>query len=140
MKIVAIKAYQIDLPLREGRYSWSNGNYVDVFDSTVVEVETDAGLFGYGECCPLGSAYLPAYALGVRSGLAEIAPKVIGMDPRDLGVLNRHMDAVLRGHPYIKSAIDVACWDILGKSTGLPLYQLLGGAAQEDVKLYRAIS
>ena len=140
MKITAIRAYQVDLPLKEGRYSWSNGNYVEVFDSTVVEVETDAGVTGYGECCPLGSAYLPAYALGVRSGLAELAPQVIGFDPRDLGVLNRHMDAVLRGHPYIKAAIDVACWDILGKLTGLPVYRLLGGKAQESVKLYRAIS
>jgi L-alanine-DL-glutamate epimerase-like enolase superfamily enzyme len=140
VKIKAIRAYQVDLPLKEGRYSWSNGNFVDVFDSTVVEVETDTGLKGYGECCPLGSAYLPAYALGVRSGLQEIAPKVIGLDPRDLGVLNRRMDAVLRGHPYIKSAIDVAGWDILGKATGLPVYVLLGGAAQQDVRLYRAIS
>ena len=99
-----------------------------MFDFTVVEVQTDAEITGWGECCPLGSAYLPAYALGVRSGLAEIAPKVIGMDPRDLMVLNRHMDAVLRGHPYVKAAIDVACWDILGKAAGLPCYQLLGGA------------
>ena len=140
MKITAIRAYQVDLPLKEGRYSWSNGNFVDVFDSTVVEVETDAGITGYGECCPLGSAYLPAYALGVRSGLAELAPKVIGFDPRDLGALNRHMDTVLKGHPYVKAAIDVACWDILGKATGLPVYQLLGGKAQDDIKLYRAIS
>ncbi len=140
MKITAIRAYQVDLPLKEGRYSWSNGNFVEVFDATVVEVETDAGITGWGECCPLGSAYLPAYALGVRAGLAEIAPKVIGMDPRDLGVLNRHMDAVLRGHPYVKAAIDVAAWDILGKASGLPVYQLLGGKAQGDIKLYRAIS
>ncbi|NND20284.1 MAG: mandelate racemase/muconate lactonizing enzyme family protein [Silicimonas sp.] len=140
MKITAIRAYQVDLPLKEGRYSWSNGNFVEVFDSTVIEVETDAGLKGYGECCPLGSAYLPAYALGVRSGLAELAPQVIGLDPRDLGVLNRHMDAVLRGHPYVKAGIDVACWDILGQATGLPVYQLLGGKAQDDIHLYRAIS
>lgn len=140
MKIAAIRVYQVDLPLKEGRYSWSNGNFVEVFDSTVVEVETDSGLRGYGECCPLGSAYLPAYALGVRSGLEELAPQVIGMDPRDLRVLNRHMDAVLRGHPYVKSAIDVACWDILGRAAGLPVYKLLGGAAQGDVRLYRAIS
>jgi L-alanine-DL-glutamate epimerase-like enolase superfamily enzyme len=140
MKITGIRAYQVDLPLREGRYRWSNNNFVDVFDSTVVAVDTDAGITGWGECCPLGSAYLPAYALGVRSGLAEIAPKVIGLDPRETGVLNRHMDAVLRGHPYVKSAIDVACWDILGKVAGLPVYQLLGGKAQEKVRLYRAIS
>lgn len=140
MKITAIRVHRVDLPLREGRYSWSNGNFVEVFDSTVVAVETDAGITGHGECCPLGSAYLPAYALGVRSGLAELAPQVIGLDPRDLGALNRTMDAALRGHPYVKAAIDVACWDILGQATGLPVYTLLGGKAQERIRLYRAIS
>jgi len=140
MKITGIKAWQVDLPLREGRYNWSNGNFVEVFDTTVVAVETDAGITGYAECCPLGSAYLPAYARGVRAGIEEIGPKVIGLDPTDLDVLNRHMDAVLRGHPYVKAPIDIACWDILGKATGLPVYKLLGGAAQEKVALYRAIS
>ncbi len=140
MKITRIAAYQVDLPLKEGRYSWSNENSVDVFDSTVVAVETDAGITGYGECCPLGPAYLPAYAKGVRAGVREIAPALIGLDPTHLGVLNMRMDAALRGHPYVKSAIDVACWDILGKVCGLPAYVLLGGAAQERVWLYRAIS
>lgn len=140
MKITSIKAWQVDLPLKEGRYSWSNGNFVEVFDTTIVAVETDIGITGYGECCPLGSAYLPAYAAGVRAGLQEIAPKVIGMDPTDLGVLNRHMDSVLRGHPYVKAPIDVACWDILGKVAGLPVYKLLGGAEQAEIDLYRAIS
>ena len=140
MKITGIRFWQVDLPLLEGRYSWSNGNFVDVFDSTVVAVETDAGIIGYAECCPLGSAYLPAYALGVRSGIAELAPKLIGLDPTDLGTLNRHMDAVLRGHPYVKAPLDIACWDILGKVTGMPVYKLLGGAAQDRIALYRAIS
>ncbi|HEY4201996.1 MAG TPA: cis-3-hydroxy-L-proline dehydratase [Devosiaceae bacterium] len=140
MKITGIKAWQVDLPLKEGRYSWSNGNFVEVFDSTIVAVETDAGITGYAECCPLGSAYLPSYALGVREGLREIGPKLIGFDPTDLNGINRHMDAVLRGHQYVKAPIDIACWDILGKLTGLPAYVLLGGAAQEKVALYRAIS
>jgi cis-L-3-hydroxyproline dehydratase len=140
MKITAIKVWKVGLPLREGRYNWSNGNFVEVFDSTVIAVETDVGLVGYAECCPLGSAYLPAYARGVRAGLEEMGPKVIGLDPTDLGVLNRHMDSVLRGHPYVKAPIDIACWDILGKAFGLPVYKLLGGAAQERIALYRAIS
>ncbi len=140
MKITAIKVYQVDLPLREGRYNWSGGNFMEVFDSTVVAVETDAGITGYAECCPLGSAYLPSYARGVRAGLDEIGPKLIGHDPTDLWPLNHLMDAVLRGHPYVKAPIDIACWDILGKLAGLPVYKLLGGAAQDRVALYRAIS
>ena len=140
MIITAIKAWQVDLPLKEGRYSWSNGNFVDVFDSTVVAIETDEGITGYAECCPLGSAYLPSYALGVRAGLSELAPHLIGHDPLNIGQINRTMNAALRGHPYAKAPIDIACWDLLGKVTGLPVYALLGGAAQDDVALYRAIS
>ena len=140
MKISAINIYQVDLPLKEGRYSWSNGNFVEVFDSTVVEIKTDEGLSGYAECCPLGSAYLPSFALGVRAGLAELAPHLLGMDPLNIGAINRVMDASLRGHPYAKAPIDIACWDLLGKVTEQPLYTLLGGAAQDDVVLYRAIS
>jgi L-alanine-DL-glutamate epimerase-like enolase superfamily enzyme len=140
MKITGITVYQTGLPLKEGRYSWSNDNFVEVFDATIVAVETDEGVTGYGESTPLGSAYLPAYAKGVRAGIEEMGPKLLGLDPRDLGVLNRRMDAVLRGHPYVKSAIDVACWDILGQASGQPIWRLLGGKEQEKVKLYRAIS
>jgi L-alanine-DL-glutamate epimerase-like enolase superfamily enzyme len=106
----------------------------------VIAVETDAGITGYAECCPLGPAYLPAYANGVRAGLAEIAPKLIGLDPANLGGINRHMDAALKGHPSVKAPLDIACWDILGKAAGLPVYALLGGAAQDRIALYRAIS
>ncbi len=140
MKITRILAYQVDLPLHEGQYNWSGGKSVAVFDSTVVRVETDAGLVGHGESCPLGPVYLPSYAAGVRAGLAELAPHLIGADPTQLGCLNRRMDACLKGHPYAKSAIDMACWDILGQSAGLPVCVLLGGRYGESITLYRAIS
>ena len=93
MKITAIEVYQVDLPLHEGRYSWSGGKSVSVFDSTVVRIRTDSGLAGFGECCPLGPVYLPSYAGGVRAGLVELAPHLIGADPTQLGVVNELMDA-----------------------------------------------
>ena len=67
------------------------------------------------QVCPLGRSYLPAYAAGVRTGLKELGPNLIGCDPLELHCLNEHMDYLLKGHPYVKSGIDVACWDILGK-------------------------
>ncbi|MBS1714182.1 MAG: mandelate racemase/muconate lactonizing enzyme family protein [Armatimonadetes bacterium] len=140
MKITRIAAYRIDLPLKEGSYKWSGGKSVDVFDSTIVRVETDSGLAGHGEVCPLGPFYLPAYAAGVRSGLQELAPHVIGLDPRQTGVLNDVMDRAMKGHPYVKSGIDIACWDILGQATGQPVATLLGGRYGDDFVLYRAIS
>ncbi len=140
MKIRRIFAHRVELPLGEGSYKWSGGKSVTVFDSTVVGVETDEGLVGYGEVCPLGPFYLPAYAAGVRAGLQELGPHLIGMDPRDINVLNERMDAALKGHPYVKSGIDIACWDLLGRITGLPVCTLLGGRFGEQVRLYRAIS
>jgi len=140
MKIKRIAAYQVNLPLREGSYKWSGGKSVTVFDSTIVQVETDTGLVGHGEVCPLGPFYLPAYGGGVRAGLAELAPHLIGQDPTQLGPLNRLMDAALKGHPYVKSGIDIACWDILGQATGQPVCHLLGGRYGDDFILYRAIS
>ena len=140
MKITSIRVYQVDLPLREGSYKWSGGNSVSVFDSTVVAVETDEGITGWGEVCPLGPAYLPAYARGARAGIAELAPQLLGLDPRALGVLNERMDTAMRGHPYVKSAIDLACWDILGKASELSVAMLMGGHVGADFALYRAIS
>ena len=140
MKITKITAWQVDLPLHEGNYKWSGGKSVDVFDSTLVRVETDAGITGYGEACPLGPVYLPSYAKGVRAGLSELAPALIGEDPTQLGKLNQIMDKAMKGHPYVKAPVDVACWDILGKTANLPVSDLLGGTYGEDFVLYRAIS
>ena len=81
MKITRIRAHQVDLPLREGSYKWSGGKSVNVFDSTVVEVETDSGVVGVGEVCPLGPFYLPAYGAGVRAGIKELGPHLLGEDP-----------------------------------------------------------
>lgn len=140
MRITGINVYRVELPLKEGSYKWSGGRSVEVFDSTVVEVRTDAGLTGWGEVCPLGPAYLPAYAAGARTGIAELAPQLIGIDPTELSLINRRMDQSLRGHPYVKSALDMACWDILGKACDQSVATLFGGRYGEDFALYRAIS
>ena len=95
MKIRRIRVYQVDLPLHEVTYKWSGGKSVTVVDSTVVAVETDDGMVGWGESCPLGPAYLPSYASGVRAGLAELGPQLIGDTKR-----------VLAAHPDV-SAVEV---------------------------------
>ncbi len=140
MKIKRISCYQVDLPLHEGSYKWSGGKSVSVFDSTIVQVETDTGIVGHGEVCPLGPFYLPAYGAGVRAGVKELAPHLIGWDPSQITCLNRRMDAALKEHAYVKSGIDIACWDILGQVTGQSVCTLLGGRYGDDFVLYRAIS
>lgn len=140
MMISRIRVYQADLPLHEGSYNWSGGKSVSVFDSTVVLIDTDEGVTGCGEVCPLGPFYLPAYATGARAGIAELGPFLLGEDPTHTRRLYQRMERALQGHPYVKSAVDMAAWDILGKVAGLPVCTLLGGRYGESVTLYRAIS
>ncbi|HEY7153160.1 MAG TPA: cis-3-hydroxy-L-proline dehydratase, partial [Gemmataceae bacterium] len=75
-----------------------------------------------------------------RAGIAELGPHLLGEDPLQLAKLNQRMDAALKGHAYVKSGLDMACWDILGKVAGQPVCTLLGGRYGDDFGLYRAIS
>ena len=140
MKISQISVYQVNLPL-EHPYKLSGGrSYCDHIDTTIVAIDTDEGIRGWGEGCPWGSTYLPAFARGVRAGIEELAPHLIGLDPRRIDCINRTMDIALLGHPYIKSALDIACWDILGKTTRLPLCELFGGRLPQPIILQHPIS
>ncbi len=140
MRITRISVYQVKLPLVEGSYNWSGGKSVSTFDSVIVSVDTDQGVTGWGECCPLGSVYLPAFATGAIAALAEIAPGLLGSDPLELERVRETMDSLLKGHPYAKAPIDIACWDILGQKCRLPLCVLFGGRYGDAFDLYRAIS
>lgn len=140
LKITKVSAFQVDLPLHEQAYKWSGGKSVSVFDATVVKVETNLGITGWGENTPLGPTYLPAYAQGTRAGIAVIAPALLGQNPTALHHINNVMDKSLKGHGYAKSALDMACWDILGKVANLPVCELLGGRFGDSFPLYRAIS
>ncbi len=109
-------------------------------DSTLVRIDTDQGISGWGEGCPWGHTYLPAHGGGIRSALAILAPALMGMDPRSTGAINHAMDMALPGHEYAKSPIDIACWDILGKSAGLPLWKLFGADLSVPVPVNSSIS
>jgi L-alanine-DL-glutamate epimerase-like enolase superfamily enzyme len=99
-----------------------------------VQVQTDEGVTGLGE-----TFYVPASAEGHIHGL--IAPYLIGKDPRNIEAHQAHLigyigfvgaSAEMRG----RSAVDIALWDILGKSSNLPLCDLLGGRVRENIKVY----
>jgi L-alanine-DL-glutamate epimerase-like enolase superfamily enzyme len=140
VRIVRVDVYGYELAYAgSGGYAMSGGRVVETLASTVVRVTTDEGIAGFGETCPLGPAYLAAHAGGARAALAELAPAVLGLDPREPAAVYDRMDAALRGHGYAKSALDVACWDVLGRAAGLPVCTLLGGRRQASLPLYVAI-
>ena len=133
IKISRISVYQVTLPLEHACFLSGGRLYFDKLDSTIVAIDTDEGIRGWGEGCPWGSTYLPAFGRGIRAGIEELAPQLLGLDPRRIDLIYRTMDLALPGHPYIKSALDMACWDILGKATGLPLCELFGGRIEKPV-------
>lgn len=139
MRINRVDVFGYRLRYRFGDYVMSEGRVVNDLESTVVRVVTDNGLEGWGEVCPLGATYLPGFVDGARAALGRLAPAVCGLDPRELDIVQRHMDGALRGHAYAKSPIDVACWDLSGKAAGCSVTTLLGGRHQGSFPLYEAV-
>jgi L-alanine-DL-glutamate epimerase-like enolase superfamily enzyme len=130
MKIKSITVYHVELPL-EHPYWLSGGRLkFECLDATLVKLETDAGITGWGEGTPWGHTYLPAHGPGIRAGIETMAPFVLGLDPRKVLEVERAMDLSLPGHLYAKSPIDMACWDIAGQAAGLPIADLMGGGSR----------
>ena len=139
MKIASIDVYQVDLPYSGGTYRLSGGRDFTSFDATFVRVQTACGVEGWGESTPFGATYIAAHALGVRAGIAEIAPHILGRDPRLVDRLYDAMDQALVGHLHAKTALDLACWDIFGQSANLPVHALLGGSNNQPLPLISSI-
>ena len=140
MKITGITAYAQHQPFRDGTYTCSGGRSAEGFDSTIVAIKTDRGPIGWGEMAPLGAFYAPAFAGGARAGITELAPYLIGQDPRQLRAIEKLMDHRMAGHPYVKAALDMACWDLAARMADQPLAEFLGGRFGPSVDLYRSIS
>ena len=139
MRIRAIEAYTYELGYRYGNYVMSGDRVVRTLTSTVARIVTDEGIDGWAETCPLGSTYLPSHARGALAALHELAPALIGADPTNLSDVQRRMAGALSGHPYAKSVLDIACWDVFGKAVGRPVVDLLGGRVTDDLPMYKAV-
>ena len=140
MTITSISLFRQWQPFRDGTYRCSGGRSAEGFDSTIVEIVTGDGAAGYGEMAPLGSFYDPAFAEGARAAMRELAPRLIGEKAAGIDAVNRRMELLLKGHPYAKSAIDMALWDLAGRRSGLSLATMTGGREGDSVPLYRSLA
>jgi L-alanine-DL-glutamate epimerase-like enolase superfamily enzyme len=129
LKITVVDIFEYELAYRRGPYALSGNRSQMHQRALVVRIETDEKLIGWGETCPMGRTHLSSFFEGEREALSILARSVIGLDPRDTGVVQVAMSRALLAGMSAKSAIDVACWDILGKACGMPLSSLLGGGA-----------
>lgn len=123
-----------------GKFVISGGKIASSQDSTIVRIETDNGLVGWGEQCVFSPGYLVAHGEGARAALTLLAPALIGMDPTQIEIVYQKMETTLSGHYYAKAAIDIACWDLLGKIAGMSVSNLLGGTYRTSIPLYAPIS
>ena len=138
MKITRLSIYEVGLTSHI-RYAMSDGKVCDTVPSVIVKLETDGGVSGWGEVCPIPH-YLEAYAGGVVPAIENMAPVLLGGDALASDALMDRANQHLLGHVYAKSAVSMALWDVLGKAAGMPLYQLLGGRQQETMPLYHSIT
>ena len=137
MKITRIRVYKTPLPYVDGAYGWGAGNAIEVAMASVVVLDTNAGLQGCGEFTPCGENYMVAHSEGVEALAKLVAPSLLGEDPRQLGRIEQLLDHLVQGHGYAKAPFDAACWDILGKATGQPVWMLLGGKLTDGAPMYR---
>ena len=132
MKITRIEAFPIHAP-RSRRFAGARA-VLTHSDFALVAIETDEGITGYGEV----SSALYYYRLGPSHAYdinAYLGPALIGQDPLMISGLVARMDHTLSGGRQAKSGVEMALWDIAGKTAGLPLYRLLGGRARTAVPL-----
>lgn len=139
MKIAAIELYEYKLTYVHGTYVMSKGRSAKQQPSNIVRIITDTGIEGWGEAAILSGNYLPLFAGGTRAALRELAPFLIGEDPRALNRIQNVMNGVLTGQNNAKSAFDIACWDIFGKSVNLPVSALIGGVLSTDLPIFEAV-
>ena len=153
MKITSLRATWVHVPIPYERQHVSDFGRIASFDSVLVKVETDDGLVGWGEAkAGVGSA-ASGYGLAAIIN-RDLAPLLVGQDPRDVSRLwdvmyntPREGFALDRGHvlPQLGrrglsisaiAGVDIALWDLLGKSLGAPVWRLLGGRRAERMPAY----
>ena len=153
MKITRVEATWLQVPIPEDRQHVSDFGRATTFDTALVRVQTDAGITGVGEAKV--SAGSPGDYHGVVAIINdEFGPGLVGHDPRNITRIWEHLYsgtrahyALARGHVFPAmsrrgasisaiSGIDIALWDILGKSLNAPVWQLLGGRKSECMPAY----
>jgi L-alanine-DL-glutamate epimerase-like enolase superfamily enzyme len=153
MRITHVEAMWVRIPIEEKRQHKSDFGQIKTFDSALVRIETDSGIVGWGEGKNAAGSS-GEYAGIVELINTELAPRLIGRDPRDIGIIweslysgVRYHHVVARGHvmPELSrrgltvaaiSGIDIALWDILGKSLGVPVWRLFGGKKADKLPAY----
>ncbi|HIK91932.1 MAG TPA: mandelate racemase/muconate lactonizing protein [Planctomycetes bacterium] len=135
MKITRIEAIPVNVPLKPGMTTKTSHGEHATSPYVIVQVHTDEGLTGLGEAtvAPRWSGETSQSCVAIIHGL--IAPVLTGEDPTQVNHLRRLIEGVVRLNPFTKAAVEMALWDLAGKSAGVPVYQLLGGKVRGEMPI-----
>lgn len=127
MKITAVETFPVEIPLKPERRMISALGRHNVSRYVLVRVATDVGIDGVGEATVM-PRWSGETAWGATALIDRVfSPLLIGVDPHRIDQVCETMDRAAADNWFAKSAIEMACWDILGKDAGKPVYELLGG-------------
>lgn len=145
MKITGGEVYVVALPTRR-EHNWASKMTSPIGRHAILRLDTNEGFSGWGEA-PAGITwggpnmrYYGESPETVRHVVTDyLLPAIEGRDPVEIGTIHTTMDQVVKGHPYAKAAIDMACYDAAGRALGVPVYQLLGGKVRKGVEVAHSL-
>lgn len=139
MQITGFELFTVALPQRR-YHAWASNTKVPIGRHVILRLDTDEGISGWGEAPGLatwGGANMRYYGETAETVShlisSYLVPAVEGLDPLEIGPVHTAMDRVLKGHPYAKAAVDMACYDLAGKWLGVPVWALLGGKHRDGI-------
>jgi len=135
MKITRVEPIPVCVPLKKGMTAKTAHGEHAASPYVIVRVHTDQGLIGLGEATISGLWSGETQAGAIAAIREYIEPVILGKDPRDITVIRRAMDGIIKLNPFTKAAVEMAMWDIAGKAVNLPVYQLLGGKVRDQVRI-----
>ncbi len=145
MRITGCEVFLVAVPSRR-EHTWASKMETPIGHHAIIRVDTDAGLNGWGEAPAIatwGGAHGRHYGETPETVKhiveAYLLPAVRDLDPAEIAVVHTRMDKVVKGHPYAKAAVDIACHDLAGKAQGVPVSTLLGGRLRDGIEVTHSL-
>lgn len=145
MHITDCEVFLVALPSRR-EHTWASKMETPIGHHAIIRLDTDEGVSGWGEAPAIatwggaGGRHYGETPETVRHLVTGyLLPAILGLDPAELGVVHARMDKVVKGNPYAKAAVDIACHDLAGKAQGVSVSTLLGGRHRDGIELAHSL-
>jgi len=145
VKIAGCEVFLVAVPSRR-EHTWASKMETPIGHHAIVRLDTDEGVSGWGEAPAIatwGGAHMRYYGETPETvkHIVEsyLLPAIREVDPAEVAVVHSRMDRVVKGHPYAKAAVDVACHDLAGKALGVPVWKLLGGRQRDGIEVTHSL-